>query len=117
MTTSRAAWIASGETATFPLAVSNQTGPGAFDLLAYPVETDDAIPTNIGGTGQDIIIACRPSDWLILESERHVQVMPEVLSGTLEVRLQLRRYVAALLRQPTSVAYLTGTGLAVQSGF
>lgn len=116
MTTSRAAWIGSQEVSMFPLAVANQSGPGEFDLLAYPVAANDAIPTNLGAAAnQDTIICCRPSDWLILESDRHVQLMPDVLSGTLMVRLQLRRYVAALLRQPTSVAYITGTGMVVQS--
>ena len=118
MTTSRAAWINSGEVAVFPLAINDQTGAGEFDLLAYPVKTNDVIPTNLGaGANQDVIIACRPADWLILESERHVQIMPDVLSGTLEVRLQMRRYVAALLRQPTSVGYIQGTGTVVATNF
>jgi hypothetical protein len=118
MTTSRAAWIAQGEISMFPLAVSNQTGPGKFDLLAYPVEQDDAIPVNLGaGANQDTIICVRPTDWLICESEPKTNVFTDVLSGTLQARLQYRRYVAALLREPTSVAYVTGTGMVVQSGF
>ena len=117
MTTSRGAWVTSAEI-NFPLALSNQTESGAFDLLAYRVHQDDAIPTNLGAGGnQDLIVACRPSDWLLLESERRTSVFTENLSGTLSARIQLRRYVAALLRQPTSVAYLTGTGMIVQANF
>lgn len=115
MTTSRAAWITSAEVA-LPLALSNQTGPGHFDLLAYPVRQNDAIPTNLGvGANQDTVILCRPSDWLILESESRTSVMTDTLSGTLQARLQMRRYVAALLREPTSVAYTSGTGMVVQT--
>lgn len=117
MTTSRAAWVTSGEV-NFPLALGNQVGPGAFDLLAYPVEQNDAIPTNLGATGnQDTIICCRPSDWILLESERRTSVYTDNLSGTLMARLQLRRYAAALLRQPSAAAYLSGTGMIVQPGF
>jgi hypothetical protein len=133
MTTSRGAWITSGYV-EFPIALSNQSGPGAFDLLAYPAWQNDAIPTTVNAN-QDIMVACRPSDWLILESDRKmgvenlsrntgsrdpsagVGIMAEAISGSLMVRIQMRRYVAALLRQPTSVGYLTGTGMAIQSGF
>lgn len=114
-TTSRSVWIVSQEV-SIPMALNNQTGPGEYDLLTYPVKLNDAIPTNLNGN-QDTMIVVRPSDWIILESDRHTQVMPDVLSGTMEVRLQMRRYVAALLRRPESVAYITGTGMAVQSGF
>jgi hypothetical protein len=41
----------------------------------------------------------------------------EPLSGTLQARLQLRGYAAHLVRQPTGIATLTGTGMIVQSGF
>lgn len=117
LTTSRGAWIASGELA-FPLALENMEGPGHFGLIAYEAWPNDAIPTTLGTAGnQDIVLACRPSDWLILESERRTSINRDVLSGTLEVRLQMRRYVAALLRFPSSVAYVTGTGMAVPTNF
>jgi len=41
----------------------------------------------------------------------------DALSGTLSVRFQLHRYVAALTgRYPTGTAVLAGTGMAVQAG-
>ncbi len=43
--------------------------------------------------------------------------MGQPLRGTLMFRLQMRRYVAALLRYPSSVTYLLGTGLATGGGW
>lgn len=120
MSTSRAAWLGSSEdTQSRPLMiVDNSDEPGQFDLLAYPVYPDDAIPRTLGtGGNEDRVIICRPSDWLVLESERRTQVMVDVLSGTLMARLQMRRYVATLLLYPSSVAYLYGSGMATGGGF
>lgn len=119
MTTSRMAWLGSSEdTQSRPLMIADKDGTGKFDLIAIEVQLDDAIPRTSGSGGnEERIIACRPSDWLILESERRTQVMTEVLSGTLQARLQMRRYVAAILRRPESVAYLLGSGMATGGGF
>ena len=140
MSTSRMGWLGSSEDAqNRPLMIADRDGTANFDLIAIPVHLNDAIPRTLGtGQNEDRIIACRPSDWLILESERRTSVrslkrdtsaargrdnaalgdaMGDVLSGALMVRLQLRRYVAALLRFPTSVAYLQGSGMATGGGF
>lgn len=141
MSTSRGAWLGSSEdTQSRPLMIAdNPNTVGEWDLLGYPVFLDDAIPRTLGsGMNEDRVIACRPSDWLILESDRRTSVnslkqdsssvrgrdnaqlgdaMGQVLSGTLMVRLQMRRYVAALLRYPSSVAWLQGSGMATGGGF
>lgn len=120
MTTSRGAWLGSSEDLqSRPLMISdNATRDGGWDLLGFPVWLDDSIPRNLGAGGnEERIISCRPSDWIILESERRTQVMLDVLSGTLMARLQMRRYVAALLRYPTSVSYLYGPGMATAGGW
>ena len=120
MTTSRLAWLGSSEDSqNRPLAITDADGSGKFDLITFPVEIDDAIPTNLGaGANQDAIIVCRPSDMLLFESEPHARVHLDVLSGTLSARIQLHRYVAALTgRYPSAIATLTGTGMVVQSGF
>jgi hypothetical protein len=118
MTTSRAAWMASGEIA-FPLALSGQEGPGAFGLLSYPAVEDDAIPTNLGAGGnQDVIIACRPSDMLLFESAPTMNAFTEVLSGDLEARVQLRRYAAFVGgRYPSGISIISGTGMTIAAGF
>lgn len=117
MTTSRVAWIGTQEDLqNRPLMIANSDGSGKFDMVAINVELNDAIPRTVNGN-QEPIFCLRPSDWLILESDRRTQVMQEVVSGTLSARLQMRRYVAALLRYPSSVAYLIGTGMATGGGF
>jgi hypothetical protein len=98
--------------------IADRDGSGIFDLIAIPVALNDAIPRTSGVTAnEERIIACRPSDWIILESDARTQVMVDIISGTLEARLQMRRYAAAILRQPTSVAYLLGTGMITGGGF
>jgi HK97 family phage major capsid protein len=118
MTTSRLAWLGSSEdTQNRPLMITDRDGSGNLDLLSFDVELDDAIPTTLS-TNQDRIIATRPSDMIVLESEPRASVMKQVLSGTLQARLQIHGYAAALLgRYPSATAYLQGTGMAVQSGF
>jgi HK97 family phage major capsid protein len=117
MTTSRMAWLGSSEdTQNRPLMIADRDGSGVFDLIAIPVELDDAIPRTLNGN-QEPVFACRPSDWLVLESEAKSRVMMEPVSGSLMVRLQYYRYAAGLLRYPSSVAYLTGSGMATGGGF
>jgi len=140
MTTSRAAWLGSSEDLqNRPLMIADGDGSGKWDLISIEVELNDAIPRNSGATvNEERIVVCRPSDWIILESDRRTSVnslkdvtgsgartrdvargdaMSEVLSGTLMARLQMRRYAAAILRYPSSVAYLLGTGMATGGGW
>ncbi len=106
MRTARRAWWAA------------QTYPQTF-MAPWPVAEDDAIPATLGaGSNQDAIIPCRPSDMLLMESAPIVSVDRDSLSGTLGVRLTLRGYAAALVgRQPTAVARLVGSGMAVQANY
>ena len=128
MTTSRAAWLGSGEDQQQrPLMIAdNAVDVGSFDLLAFPVEMNDAMPVTLSGnpgsfsfTGgnQDAIVVVRSSDMLLFESQPTMMVGTEVLSGTLQARLQYRAYAAFIVRYPFGVCVLGGTGLAVQTGF
>jgi HK97 family phage major capsid protein len=120
MTTARQAWIASSEDQQQrPLMVAGAEGPGEFQLVQYPVKLDDAIPRNLGGgTNQDVIILCKPSDMVLLEGEPRTNVFVEVGSGNLRARIQMHRYVAAVLnRYPTGIAAIEGTGMIPPSGF
>lgn len=127
MTTSRWSWIASGlDNQNRPIVTPDvhppMDGDGNFavsTLFGWPVYVDDAIPTNLGtAANQDVIIACIPSDLMLLEGEQRTATQLEVLSGTLQVRFQLRNYVAFLAgRYPTGISVLTGAGMVVQSGF
>jgi hypothetical protein len=58
----------------------------------------------------------RPSDCWLWESEPTFSVMPEILSGSLEVRFRLHAYCAFLPhRYPSSIAVLGGTGMKVEA--
>lgn len=105
--TSRRAWL---NAAAWP-------SPG--HSFGYPPVETNAIPATLGAGGnQDAIVACRPSDMLLLESVPRFRVEFESLSGTLQARLQMLGYAAAFpARRPTGIATVTGTGMAVQSGW
>jgi len=133
MRTSRWGWLGSAEdTAGQPLAVPghvpNPPLPHLLDddiptpvgmELGWPIYCSDAIPANLGtGANQDTILAVRPSDMFVLESTPQAAVMLDPLSGTLQARLSLHAYAAAIVgRYPTGIATLQGTGMAVQTGF
>jgi HK97 family phage major capsid protein len=132
MRTARWSWLGSGQdkqerpidtpdeapdAPTFTLDGYNGPEPVA-SWLGWPIYPADAIPASLGAAGnQDAVIALRPSDQMLFESEPVVAVDQTVLSGTLGVRFGLHRRAAALWRYPTGIATLGGTGLVVQSEY
>jgi len=59
-------------------------------------------------TAADTVFGIRPRDLLLWESTPRLAVDQQVLSGTLQVRVQLRRYVAAIFnRYPAGIGLLT----------
>lgn len=128
MRTARWSWIITQEsTAGLPFGLptpffignDDETPDPIGGLLGWPVFCDDAIPATLGaGANQDVIIALRPSDLVLLESQPHTVVDTQVLSGTLGARIQLHTYVAAITnRYPTGISVISGTGLVIQTSF
>jgi hypothetical protein len=130
MTSRRWSWLMTSEDSSLrPLELPNLNGidnalcPGS--IAGWPVWMADAIPATMtagvygAGTGtQDVVIACRPSDIYLFESNPLTSAFVEVLSGTLEARLIFRNYVAALpARYPTSVAVVQGSGMGIPAGY
>lgn len=114
MNTSRFYWLVTSEdNSNRPLEFAND------GFVSLEVHLDDAIPQTFGTTKeQDAIFACIPEDMIFLDSPPVTAVDKDVLSGTLEVRFQLRRTVAALLgRYPSGISKLVGAGMKVQEGF
>lgn len=124
----RWAWLlASVDSQGRPLVVPNGQGPSnaiaSFDgavsqqvvgsLQGLPVVTDPSIPITDGaGTNEDSLIVMRASDCVLYESALRTRVLPEVLSGTLQVRTQVYGYIAFTAeRQPKSLCLVQGTGL------
>lgn len=114
LNTSRFYWLVTSEdNSNRPLEFANH------GFVSLEVHLDDAIPQTFGTTKeQDAIFACIPEDMIFLDSPPVTAVDKDVLSGTLEVRFQLRRTVAALLgRYPSGISKLVGAGMKVQEGF
>ncbi len=63
------------------------------------------------GANEDVILVLNTGETILYESGIRTRVLPEVLSGTLTVRLQVWGYVALATRQAKSIAVITGTGL------
>lgn len=127
MTTGRFFWLAFGEdSSNRPLSIEDypeSDWPNA-GLGSVGVYLDDAISIELTAGKvlpageQDVVIACRPEDWLLWHSSPRTAVMEEPLSGTLGVRFLLYRTTATMLhRYPSSISVVSGTGLKVQTGF
>jgi HK97 family phage major capsid protein len=92
-------------------------GP-AGRIMGLPVLLDGNIPATLGGGTESAILTVRTSDLYLWEGSLRTRVLTEVLSGTLQVRLQVYNYVAFMPdRLPKAIAAITGSGLIPQSGF
>jgi len=105
-----------------PAAVQNGlAAEGAAGVLQYgaPVYTDGNIPSNLGGgTNETRIITARWNDLYLWEGSVRTRALMEVLSGTLQVRLQVWEYFAFLGgRRPESISVISGTGVIPTSGY
>lgn len=88
-------------------------------ILNFPLMADGNIPANLGaGTNEERVIAARTSDIYLWEGAMRSRVLTEVLSNTLQVRLQIYNYVAFMAdRRPEAISVISGTGLIAPSGF
>lgn len=117
----RAAWFASSLSSTFPIfqqggfyrGVGEQDGGIVGTLAGLPVVVDANIGVTYGsGTNEDEIYVVRADDMVLMETPLVTRVADQVLSGTLEVRLQVWNYSAfAGSRYPKGIAKISGTGL------
>lgn len=136
MRTARWFWIQGAEDATAnrPFGLSTQFFLGSDDdtpdpvsgIMGLPVFLSDAIPASFGGaTGltvgagtQDVIIAVRPHDQILLEGSPRTLIDRDRLSGSLGVGLHMHCNVAAITgRRPAGIGVLQGTGMSVQAGY
>lgn len=127
MRSARWGWIGTSETLnglpfslpTVYLGDTDETPDPISGIIGLPVFTDDALPATQGAAAnQDVVVALRPSDLILLEGTPSTTVQREVLSGTLSVRFQMHNRAAAITnRYPTGISPITGTGMVVQTGF
>lgn len=103
-------------------AASVQTGVAAEGVvgrvLGVPIFLDPNITTTNGAGTEDQIYAVFTPDIFLWEGSLRTRALQEVLSGTLQVRLQVYNYVAFMPgRYPKSISAISGTGLIAPSGF
>jgi hypothetical protein len=86
------------------------------------VYIDGNIPTTAteagavtGGT-EDFALAGKFDDFWLFEGDLRTRTLPEILSGTLEIRFQVFNYVAFLCRYPQSICFGLGTGMGTPEG-
>lgn len=96
------------------LAGSVPFGPKVFIDGNVPVEATEAGAVT-GGT-EDFALAGKFDDFWLFEGDLRTRVLPEILSGTLEIRFQIFNYVAFLVRYPQSICFGLGTGMKAPEG-
>ncbi|MGZ6788376.1 MAG: phage major capsid protein [Mycobacteriaceae bacterium] len=94
-------------------------GPAGVFTYGLPAFLDGNIPSNLGaGTNETRVITARWDDLFLWEGSMRTRVLSEVLSNTLQVRLQVYNYVAFMgNRRPTSISVISGTGVIPAAGF
>lgn len=117
----RSAWLASNLSSTFPLFQLGgfMQAAGAQDrgFVSGPLGLREVTDPNIGtlygaGTNEDEIYLYDSTRLILMEGPERVRVLTEVLSGNLQVRLQLYAFSAfAGARQPQAICVISGTGL------
>jgi HK97 family phage major capsid protein len=90
----------------------------AGSMQGLPVFVDANIPTNYPdfastpNLNTDPVIVMRASDHILFEGPLHSRVLKEVLSSTLQVRIQLYAFTAfTAARFPKSTSVISGSGL------
>lgn len=117
----RAAWLASNLSSTFPLfqlgvltqAAGSQAAGFVDNFAGLATCIDGNVSTEFGvSTDEDEIYVVRTADLILMEEPLRVRVFDDVLSGTLQVRLQVVAYSAFISgRQPGAITKISGTGL------
>ena len=94
-------------------------GPAGMFTYGLPSFMDGNIPSNLGaGTNETRIITARWQDLYLWEGAMRTRVLSEILSGTLQVRIQVYNYVAFMgNRRPESISVISGTGVIPAAGF
>ena len=126
-------WSTQSDTTSRPLFVAPQYSPYnavgtnesspvyqgvAGTLFGLPVIKDANLPTTAsagaptGGT-QDAAVVLKEDDQILWEGSLKMRALPEILSGTLQIRFQVYAYSALTFgRAPNSVAVVGGAGFA-----
>jgi hypothetical protein len=81
------------------------------EMLGLPVYVDASIPTNVGGT-QDQIIVARLEDLVQWESNVRAEAFQQTYANQLSVFVRVYNYMSfQAARYPKSISVISGTGL------
>lgn len=98
-----------------PAPEQGRVGHFPFGLDCYIDGNVPAVATAGGaitaGTN-DLGIVAKWDDFWLFEGALRTRVLPEILSGTLQIRFQVFNYVAFLVRYGQSISVIQGTGMA-----
>lgn len=87
-------------------------------ILGVPVYIDGNITVTNGAGTEDQILFLKTDDIFLFEGNLRTRALMEVLSGTLQVRLQVYNYLAVIAdRLAGAHSIISGTGLIAPSGF
>lgn len=94
-------------------------GPAGMFTYGLPSYLDGNVPSNLGaGTNESRAITARWQDLFLWEGSMKTRVLQEVLSATLQVRIQVYNYVAFMPhRRPEAISAISGTGMISPTGF
>ena len=116
-----ATWLASASSTSFPvfqqgnvLLAQGDTEAGVVGTLqGLKVIVDPNVGVAYGAsTNESEAYVCRPDDMALMESQPVFRSLSEVLSGTLQQRIQLYAYsVGIQSRYPASIVKISGTGM------
>jgi len=84
-------------------------GPNVY-IDANMLTTDNQ--SDAAGGKSDLAIAAKSDDLWLFEGDLRTRVLPEALSGTLQIRYQVYNYVAFLVRYEQSITGAYGSGFA-----
>jgi hypothetical protein len=98
----------------------SKLGPFNYYASANCPTTDAAASTtvtaNVTDGAFDQVLAAKWDDIWLFEGALRTRVLPEVLSGTLQVRFQIYNYVSQLVRYGSSIVIAQGAGLPQPKG-
>lgn len=88
-------------------------GNTGYKLLGLPVFKDLNIPTP--GTGADQAIIANLREVYVYEGPTVTRAVPQTMANNLQILLQHYAYIAVLVRYPSAVQTISGTGMAAIS--
>ena len=99
--------LANPDTPAEGFVMNTPLGPNVYSTVNIPAEVT-AAGVKKAGESHDYMLSAKFDDVWFFESDLRTRVLPEVASGTLQVRFQVYAYVGLLVRYGPSIAIACG---------